>query len=145
MVQQGRLLQVLTVIGAFTIGLLIGSSWTAKRRYGADKPVKQAFALFVSVTFQSVEDRDKFISFVKPLAKHVAEHEPDTLAYEFGMADNNPLEIHIFERYKSRSPAYEHTHRSSEPFKRFQAAVKESGMVLKKTGQSFIEADIGYM
>ncbi|KAK9816557.1 hypothetical protein WJX72_001926 [[Myrmecia] bisecta] len=145
MVQQDRLVQVLTIAGAAVLGALIGSSWTAKRRYGADKTAKQAFLLVINATFESVADRDKFITLFKPLAKHVAEHEPDTLAYELAIADNNPLKIQIFERYKSRSPAYDPIHRSSEPFKRFQDAVKESGMVLDKAGQSFIEADIGHM
>lgn len=49
-------------------------------------------------------------------------------------------------RYTDKDNAFLKVHKSSAPYNEFQAAVKDSGIeIVTKTGQSYIEEDIGYM
>lgn len=54
--------------------------------------------LAIQVKFESEADRDIFIDLFRPLAKYVAEHEPQTLSYELAIADTDPTLVLIHER-----------------------------------------------
>ena len=58
----------------------------------------QAFVLVIACEFHSKKDRDVFLGEFEELAKYVVQNEPDTLAYETAVADNNPLKVLIYER-----------------------------------------------
>lgn len=58
----------------------------------------QAFVLIVTVTFKTVEAREKAIELFKPLAKYVAENEPGTLTYEASRCDQNGTKLFFSER-----------------------------------------------
>lgn len=54
--------------------------------------------LVIACEFHSEKDRDVFLGEFEELAKYVVQNEPDTLAYETAVADNNPLKVLIYER-----------------------------------------------
>ncbi|EIE20973.1 hypothetical protein COCSUDRAFT_83532 [Coccomyxa subellipsoidea C-169] len=122
---------------------LLGKSATTDRTAG--KKNKKAFLLVITHKYKTIRDRDLFISLFEPLAKYVVHHEPETLAYELSVSDKNPLEIIIFERYTSQAALTE-VHQQSAPFKKFKKAWAEANLEYEnKTGESYIEKDLGYM
>lgn len=105
---------------------------------------KQAFVLAVNFTFAHEKDRDMCIQEWRRLADYVAEYEPDTLSFEFCIADTNPLLCLIHERYIHKAAYLQH--RESEPFKAFKRWM-DSGKLSKKpdiSGQSYIETNAGF-
>ena len=54
--------------------------------------------LIINLDFDSLLDRDAFIAYFTPVAEHCAKHEPNTLAYELSIDDQNPKRVIIFER-----------------------------------------------
>ncbi len=139
--------------------------------------------LIIDITFNTIDDRNVFLELFKPLALYVAESEPDTLAYEAAIADNNPCRLTIFERcaacfhsaqcqfrichcltgcchihlalhpkrpvwcrYTDKDNAFLKVHQQSAPFKAFRQGVQEKNVgIASKTGQSYIETDVGFM
>lgn len=54
--------------------------------------------MMIELEFKTREELDKWLEIWAPLAKFVAENEPNTLAYEAAVADNGPLKILVIER-----------------------------------------------
>ena len=54
--------------------------------------------LLINVDFESLADRDDFISHFQLVAAHCALHEPRTLGYELSIDDKDPTKIIIYER-----------------------------------------------
>lgn len=128
----------------FMAGLAVGKFWPAPRAYGSAKPFPKAWLLLINVDFESVEDRDAFISYFQPVAVHCALHEPRTLGYELSIDDKDPTKIFIFERYVTKYD-WEVTHRDGKAFKALQAWMANSGLNATKSGRSYIEGSIGFM
>ena len=156
--------------------------------------------MIVNLSFKTVSDREKFFEIWKPLAEHVAEYEPDCLAYEASISDKNGklsddysnhklayislttngfppvtgVNVVIYERQGTEPPAlseaeimlssgyvfgvmpYLHcryvnkeiaflqVHQRSAPFKKFQERMAAEVDVLSKTGESYVESDVGF-
>eukprot|EP00884_Botryococcus_braunii_P011813 jgi/Botrbrau1/20632/Bobra.113_1s0057.1 len=113
------------------------------RFFGQRKKHRKAFVLVIEITFKTMKDLEDFLELWIPLAEYVARNEPDTLAYEAAKADTKPNTLLIFERYVDKN-AFLEVHKNSAMYKEFQAAVQNIG-IASKTGQSYIEEDIGYM
>ena len=64
-------------------------------------PSERAFVLLVNVFFDSEEKRDESKALFAILAKHVKEHEPGTLSYDWAQSDKDPLRYAV----SSESPA----------------------------------------
>lgn len=63
----------------------------------------QAFVLAIWVTLKPGMV-DKWLEAWKPVAEHVRLHEPDTLAYEVSVAEDNPDRLFIYERCVTPHP-----------------------------------------
>ncbi|BDA42335.1 hypothetical protein COCOBI_03-2220 [Coccomyxa sp. Obi] len=122
---------------------LLGKSTSESRTSG--KKVKKAFLLVITHEYKNIRDRDVFLSLFEPLAKYVVQHEPETLGYEVAISDKTPLKILIFERYTSKA-ALTDVHQNSAPFKKFKQALEAANLEFaSKTGESYIECDMGCM
>ncbi|KAL6780040.1 hypothetical protein ACKKBF_B14660 [Auxenochlorella protothecoides x Auxenochlorella symbiontica] len=132
----GEAVKLLGVTGA----AFIAGKWHQRRRRGQ----KGVFVLAIQVKFESEADRDIFIDLFRPLAKYVAEHEPQTLSYDLAIADTDPTLVLIHERYATKKDLTE-VHHVSEPFLAFKKATQELPFPFVKTGQSYYEQGIGYM
>ena len=66
------------------------------------------------------------------------ENEPLTLSFQLMEADNDPLNLLLFERFVSKD-AYLRFHRVSDEFKRVKSCLQSVGCVLE--GQSYIKLD----
>ena len=109
----------------------------------------------------------EFLELWQPLAAHCQANEPDTFSYEAAISDKDTDVVIIFERYRSKSaltgtqnsrhirsvgallqmaPGYAAgPHQSSEPFKQFRQQLEKSGIVVEKSGESYIESNVGFM
>ncbi|CAL5219908.1 g1837 [Coccomyxa viridis] len=111
----------------------------------AEKKNKRAFLLLIQQEYKSIRDRDVFIEMFKPLAKYVKQHEPETLAYELSVSDKDPHKLLIFERYSSKEALTE-IHQQSAPFKKFKEQWTAANLeYTSKTGESYLEEDLGFM
>jgi quinol monooxygenase YgiN len=82
--------------------------------------IMSTFSLLVTLQFTEQQYKDQFLEFFRPVAQHVQQHEPDTLAYEVLLSDKDPLQVLILERYRDKDNAYLTVHRSSQPFLEFR-------------------------
>jgi quinol monooxygenase YgiN len=104
------------------------------------------FSLLVTLHFTATEHKEQFLRDFAPVAAHVQAHEPDTLAYEVLMSDQDSLQVLVLERYKDKDHAYLIVHRSSEPFLAFRPklkAMQDAGYVTV-SGHSYIDAKVGF-
>lgn len=105
------------------------------------------FSLLVSLQFTEEQHKQTFLQAFHPVAQHVRQHEPDTLAYEALLSDKDPLRILILERYRDKDNAYLKIHKGSEPFLAFRPklkALQDAGHVTV-SGESYLDADIGFV
>ena len=105
-----------------------------------------AFSLLVTLVFQSTDDKDEFLTDIAPVADYVQRQEPDTLAYEVLLSDQDPLQVMILERYRNKDVAYLEVHKSSAPFLAFRPklqAMQEAGRVTV-SGHSYLDSNIGF-
>ena len=109
-------------------------------------PSPPPFSLLVTLTFQDKESLQIFLNAFEPLANHVREHEPDTLAYEALLSDKDPLQVLVLERYRDKEIAYLKVHRSSEAFLNFRPKLAEQEKAGKVTisGHSYVDSQIGF-
>ena len=54
--------------------------------------------LMVKLTFRNIAHKTEFFALWKPLAEHVQEHEPGTLAFELLQLDTEPASLLVYER-----------------------------------------------
>lgn len=105
------------------------------------------FSLFVTLDFTGIEHKDVFLrEYFPPIANHVRDHEPDTLAYEVLLSDKDPLQVMILERYRDKENAYLQVHKSSQPFLEFRPKLKsmqDQGHVTV-SGHSYLDTGIGF-
>ena len=104
------------------------------------------FSLLVTLQFTEQQYKEQFLEFFRPVAQHVQQHEPDTLAYEILLSDKDPLQVLILERYRDKENAYLTVHRSSQPFLEFRPklkALQDSGHVTV-SGHSYLDARVGF-
>jgi quinol monooxygenase YgiN len=114
------------------------------RKSSTSEPI---FSLMVTLDFQSIDDVQQFQKDIEPVAVHVRNHEPDTLAYEVLLSDKDPLQVLIMERYRNKDVAYLQVHKSSAPFLAFRPklqAMQESGRVLRMSGNSYLDSGVGF-
>lgn len=99
----------------------------------------------VNLTFNNEADRDKYIDLWRPLAEHVSQNEPKTLAFEFCIGRKDPSKCLILERYISKE-AYLEVHKTSAAYLQYKAATAALGKraPLISNGTSFLESNIGY-
>ena len=104
------------------------------------------FSLLVTLNFQDDESLQVFLKAFEPLANHVRDNEPDTLAYEILLSDKDPLQVLILERYRDKENAFLKIHRSSEPFLSFRPKLAELEKEGKVTisGHSYLDSQIGF-
>jgi quinol monooxygenase YgiN len=104
------------------------------------------FSLLVTLHFTVPKHKEQFLRDFAPVAAHVQTHEPDTLAYEVLLSDQDSLQVLVLERYKDKDHAYLIVHRSSEPFLAFRPklkAMQDAGYVTV-SGQSYLDAKVGF-
>jgi quinol monooxygenase YgiN len=104
------------------------------------------FSLLVTLLFTATEHKEQFLRDFAPVAAHVQAHEPDTLAYEVLLSDQDSLQVLVLERYKDKDHAYLIVHRSSEPFLAFRPklkAMQDAGDVTV-SGHSYLDAKVGF-
>lgn len=134
--------------GTPTLSLLIAVGFTfvlISLRSMASKVVP-AFSLIVNLEFKEESFKNQFLNDIAPLAKHVKENEPDTLAYEVLLNDKEPLKVMILERYKDKDLSFSNVHRSSKPFQEFRPKLKamiDEGHVSME-GNSYIDSTVGF-
>jgi quinol monooxygenase YgiN len=106
--------------------------------------MRAGFVLCVRLRFSSDSDKEEFSRHFKQLARAVMENEPSTLSFQLMEADNDPLNLLLFERFLSKD-AYLSLHRGSNEFKRVKSCLQNIGCVLE--GQSYIElgSTFGFM
>lgn len=114
----------------------------AYNKYGKKKAQK-AFVLIIELEFKDVEDRDKWIALFVPLAAYCAANEPGTIGYDVAIADNNEKKVLVYERYADEA-AHKEVHVNSEAYLAFKAEASKI-KISKKTGQSYIEQNVGYV
>jgi quinol monooxygenase YgiN len=110
------------------------------------KTSQPPFSLLVTLHFTATEHKEQFLRDFGPVAAHVQAHEPDTLAYEVLMSDQDSLQVLVLERYKDKDHAYLIVHRSSEPFLAFRPklkAMQDAGYVTV-SGHSYLDAMVGF-
>jgi len=107
---------------------------------------KGVWVLGVGVKFKDLEAKNEFKTIFAPLAKYVAENEPETLTYMLSESDQSPLDILILERYKSKEKSYLQIHKNGEIFKDFRARMQQmiDDKRLTVSGNSYIESGLGY-
>ena len=103
----------------------------------------QAFVLAVSLTFEDEAAREAWLASWLPLAEWVRANEAATLSFEVAIADTNPLLLLVYERYASKEAYLEH--RTSAAFLEYKAKQEELQWPPAVAGQSYIEADFGYI
>jgi quinol monooxygenase YgiN len=76
------------------------------------------------------------------LCHHVRDHEPDTIAYQVLLSDQDPFRVLILERYRDQENAFLIVHRNSIPYLEFRPklqALQDAGHVTV-TGASYLDA-----
>lgn len=122
------------------------SSTLASSGFAGTTKKMPTFSLFVTLQFTEQQYKDQFLDFFQPVAQHVKQNEPDTLAYEILLSDKDPLQVLILERYRDKENAYLKVHRSSAPFLEFRPklkALQDAGHV-SVSGHSYLDAGIGF-
>jgi quinol monooxygenase YgiN len=104
------------------------------------------FSLLVTLKFTTTEHKEQFIRDIAPVAAYVQAHEPDTLAYEILLSDQDSLQLLVLERYKDKDHAYLTVHRSSEPFLAFRPKLKamQDAEYVTVSGHSYLDAKVGF-
>lgn len=105
---------------------------------------KNAFLLGVTIKFKTSEAKEVFRTMLKPLAEYVAKYEPNTISYELCEADNNPLQVYMLERYKTKTD-YLEIHRKTPIFLEFRSKLQAMSDQYELSGQSYIESNIGFV
>ena len=146
--RQVALLLGAALTGAFITWLLLPRGHIARNPAPGvmhrNPQVPHAWILDIRVTFESVEDRDRWIEIWRPAGDYVRKSEGVALAYKVAISDQDPLQILVFERYTSKED-YLKVHRSSDAFWTFKKATKDSGIRVKMDGHSYDETDAGFM
>lgn len=144
-------MKVVEAIVTLSIGIFIGviATFNSKSNnpdnYGPRKSKhRDAFFLAITIKFNTIEDKQKFIEIFDPYAKYVARVEPETISYELSESDKSPLQIFLVERYINKN-AYLEIHRKTETFIRFRAKLTELASTMTMDGHSYIESNIGFM
>lgn len=104
------------------------------------------FSLLVTLKFTETEHKEQFLRDFAPVAGHAQAHEPDTLAYEVLISDQDSLQVLVLERYRDKDNAYLTVHRSSEPFLAFRPklkAMQDAGYVTV-SGHSYLDSKVGF-
>lgn len=107
------------------------------------KPSK-GWLLVVTSKFRTLQDRDALLEHVSLIAAHSARSEAETIGFQVAVADNDPLKILVFERFKTKE-AWADAHRSSAVYKTYKAWQATSGIQVETTGQSYDELGFGFL
>jgi quinol monooxygenase YgiN len=110
------------------------------------KMSQPAFSLLVTLKFTATEHKEQFLRDIAPVAAYIQAHEPDTLAYEVLLSDQDSLQLLVLERYKDKDHAFLKVHKSSEPFLAFRPklkAMQDAGYVTV-SGDSYLDAKVGF-
>jgi quinol monooxygenase YgiN len=106
----------------------------------------EAWALVVTIIFQSNQDLEAITKDWKEVAKYCAEYEPFLYHYEIGKSDSDPLKVHILERYESKEK-YLNVHKNGDEFLMFRPKLKAlqdewkvsiEGFSYQELGQGFV-------
>ena len=111
------------------------------------KETSPVFTLLVTLEFSAIEHKNVFLhEYFPPVAKHVRDHEPDTLAYEVLLSDKDPLQVMILERYRDKENAYLQVHKSSQPFLEFRPKLKnmQDQSYVTVSGHSYFDSEVGF-
>jgi quinol monooxygenase YgiN len=136
-------------LGVFGVGLIAGASVLLLFRQLFQPPEqhklehKSAFVLSVRLKLQPGK-ASAFLELWRPLAEHCKAYEPGTLSYECCLSDKENDVVVIYERYTNKAYLTD-VHQKSLPFVTFKQALADSDLVVSKSGESFIESDVGYM
>ena len=141
--------KTVTVVGiTFLLGYLAGR-WTMGK--AAVEEVRRssdgAFALLVSLKFESIAYRDRFLKLARPVCEDVASREKKTLSYKIAISDKDETLVMFLERYTDKDDAYLKIHKSGNEFLRFREELKgmqDRGEV-EISGESYIETDLGFV
>ncbi|GKY92976.1 hypothetical protein MPSEU_000266200 [Mayamaea pseudoterrestris] len=148
-------------IGSSTPALLVASTticlaltfllwWPINYKSSNDKTTSKSspiFTLLVTLTFDSIESKNDFMTALRPLAAYVQASEPNTLAYQLLESDSNPLQVTMLERYVNKQADYLEKHKSSREFQEFRAKLTamQANKLVTVTGQSYLDSSIGYI
>jgi len=141
--------KILSVVGVtFILGFLAGK-WTTGKAAVEDvrRSSDGAFSLLVSLKFQSIAHRDRFLQLAKPVCEDVVEREEKTLSYKIAISDKDETLVMFLERYTDKDEAYLKIHKSGREFLKFREELKgmqERGEV-DISGESYIETDLGFV
>jgi quinol monooxygenase YgiN len=110
------------------------------------KMSQPAFSLLVTLKFTATEHKEQFLLDIAPVAAYIQVHEPETLAYEVLLSDQDSLQVLVLERYTDKDHAFLTVHKSSEPFLAFRPklkAMQDAGYVTV-SGDSYLDAKVGF-
>jgi quinol monooxygenase YgiN len=144
-------MKVVEAIVTLSIGIFIGVVATINSRERTPtingprrSKHRDAFLLAITIKFNTVEDKQKFIEIFDPYAKYIATVEPGTISYELSESDKSPLQIFLIERYVNKN-AYLEIHRKTETFINFRAKLTDLSATMTMDGHSYIESNVGFM
>ena len=123
------------------------ASWSHSVLHQSQTHPTSPFTLLVTLKFASDEYKDQFLQDFAPLAAHVRDHEPETIAYEVLQSDSDPLQILILERYIDKEVSYLQIHKSSQEFLIFRPklqSMQDAGHVTIH-GHSYEDTMIGFV
>ena len=144
-------MKVVEAIVLLSVGVFIGviATYSSKCLPGSSPKHRiskhqKAFFLGITIKFNALEDKQKFMDIFGPYAKFVAATEMETISYELSESDKSNLQIFLVERYTSKE-AYLEIHRTSEEFIVFRAKLTELGAAMTMDGHSYIESNLGFI
>lgn len=117
--------------------------WGSQRLLRSQQP---AFSLLVTLKFTDEVYKEEFLRDIAPVAQYVREHEPQTVAYEVLLSDQDPLQVLVLERYSDKEKAYLEVHKSSRAFLEFRPKLKkmqDDGFV-DISGHSYLDSGVGF-
>jgi len=103
----------------------------------------EAWALVVTIIFQSNQDLEAITKDWTQVAKYCAENEPFLYHYEVGKSDSDPLKVHILERYESKEK-YLNVHKNGDEFLKFRPKLKALQDEGKVTIEGFSYQELGH-
>ena len=112
-----------------------------------DDMKSQIFSLFVTLQFTQLQDKEEFLSLVRPLADYIRREEPTTLAFEVMCHDSDPLQVMLVERYQETDTAFLQIHKSSPHFLNYRPKLQQmqnEGRVVI-SGDSYLNSWIGFI
>jgi quinol monooxygenase YgiN len=114
---------------------------------GAEKEAEarangKIIGMSVILKFKDEAGLQAFRDILKPLTQYTKDNEPQTLSYEHYTIRNSPLELMIFERYRTLQDLTE-LHWKSDAFKTYAAANAKLGVIVGKEKRMYNQLNKG--